>query len=175
MKKVLLSLGLVVCATGFAIAQDHDGHNHAATGSITSPTSTATTNLSTTVQSAPATTLKPENMEFKTDIHDFGTVPEGGDIEYEFTFKNTGKEPITISAVNVSCGCTAPSWSKEPVLPGKKSAIKAVYHTQGRIGAFTKPITVVSNAGSKVITIKGNVEKAPETSVPANKSMVKTN
>jgi hypothetical protein len=167
MKKVLLSLGFVVMATGFSFAQDdHAGHDHGA----------AVATTSTPAQpAAPSTTLKPENMDFKTDIHDFGTVQEGGDIEYDFVFKNTGKEPIILNAVTASCGCTAPSWSKDPVLPGKSNTIKAVYHTQGRIGPFNKAITVVSNAGSKVITIKGTVEKAPETSVPQNKSMVKMN
>ena len=163
MKKVLLSLSLVVFASGFAIAQD----NHSA-ASVPTPATPQP-------QAAPSTTLTPENLAFKTDTHDFGNVQESGDIEFDFEFKNTGKEPIILSAVTASCGCTAPSWSKEPVLPKKSSVIKAVYHTQGRVGPFNKAITVVSNAGTKVLTIKGTVEKAPETSVPANKSMVKMN
>lgn len=168
MKKVLLSLGLIALTSGFAMAQDsHAGHNHgtAATGQ---------TQPAPKEVSATATSLKPENVEFKTDMHDFGTVAEGPDAEFKFEFKNTGKEPVILSAVTASCGCTAPEWSKEPVLPGKKSVIKAVYHTAGRPGGFNKTITVTSNAGVKVLTIKGNVEKAPESSVPANKSMMKT-
>lgn len=161
MKKVLLSLGMVFLASGYVMAQ-----TDASGGSA---------NLSTTPQAqTPATTLKLENLDFKTDMHDFGTVQEGGDIEYEFEFKNTGKEPIIINSVTASCGCTGASASKDPILPNKKSTIKAVYHTQGRVGQFNKAITVVSNAGAKVLTIKGTVEKAPETSVPQNKSMVKT-
>lgn len=164
MKKVLLSLSLVFAATGYAMAQD--GHDHG----------TASTNMSSAVQAqTPPSSLKLDDMAFKATEHDFGTVQEGGDIEFEFEFKNTGKEPIIISSVTASCGCTGASGSKDPILPGKKSNIKAVYHTQGRVGQFNKAITVVSNAGAKVLTIKGVVEKAPETSVPANKSMVKTN
>jgi hypothetical protein len=167
MKKVLLSLSLVIAASGFVNAQD-DGHGHAAVG---------TTNAAGTpppAQTAPSSNLKLEDMAFKTDLHDFGTVQEGGDIKYEFEFKNNGKEPIIVSSVTASCGCTGASGSSDPVLPGKKSVIKAVYHTDGRVGAFNKAITVVSNAGAKVLTIKGTVEKAPETSVPQNKSMIKT-
>lgn len=163
MKKVLLSLGLIALTSSFAMAQDnHAGHNHG-------------TAAPAPQQAAPATSLKGENMDFKSDIHDFGTITEGPDAVHVFEFKNTGKEPIILSSVTASCGCTAPEWSKEPVLPGKKSSIKAVYHSAGRPGAFNKAITVVSNAGTKVLTIKGSVEKAPESSVPANKSMVKTN
>lgn len=164
MKKVLLSLGLIALTSGFAMAQDsHAGHGHSAADQA------APKEVSNT-----ASSLKPENMEFKTDMHDFGTVAEGPDAEFKFEFKNTGKEPVILSAVTASCGCTAPEWSKEPVLPGKKSVIKAVYHTAGRPGGFNKTITVTSNAGVKVLTIKGTVEKAPESSVPANKSMMKT-
>jgi hypothetical protein len=162
MKKVLLSLSFVIAASGYVMAQD--GHSAASTNMGAAPQA----------QTPPSSNLKLEDMAFKTDMHDFGTVQEGGDIEYSFEFKNTGKEPIILSSVTASCGCTAPSWSKDPVLPNQKSVVKAVYHTDGRVGAFNKAITVVSNAGAKVLTIKGTVEKAPETSVPQNKSMIKT-
>ena len=158
----MLSLSVVLAVSGVSYAQSHDGQ----------PTATTTAAPAT---AAPASSLKPENLSFNEEIHDFGTVAEGGDINTEFVFKNTGKEPIIIQSVNVSCGCTSPSWSKDPVLPGKKGIIPVTYHTQGRVGQFNKPITVMSNAGTKVITIKGTVEKAPENSVPTNKSMVKMN
>ena len=177
MKKVLLLLGAVVLSTGFVYAQghsDHDGHNHV-----------SATPVSVTANPAPAvaqptgenktqsTTLTVENLVFDSEVHDFGTVPEGSNADYEFKFKNTGKEPINLQTVNASCGCTTPSWSKEPVLPGKTGSIKASYATQGRPGGFTKSITVVSNAGTKVLTIKGTVEPAPTGSAPAStKSMI---
>ncbi|MBL7717325.1 MAG: DUF1573 domain-containing protein [Flavipsychrobacter sp.] len=114
-------------------------------------------------------------MVFTNDAHDFGTVAEGPAADYEFQFKNTGKEPLIIESVHASCGCTTPSYSKEAIAPGKSGSIKASYNTIGRPGAFTKTITVTSNAGTKVLTIKGNVEKAPASSVPENNSMIKTN
>lgn len=153
MKKLLLSFTLLLFVAGAAFAQ----------------TATPDPNAK------PATTLKPENMAFVTDTHEFGTVAEGPAAVYEFTFKNTGKEPILVERVQASCGCTTPSYSKDPVLPGKTGSIKASFATQGRPGAFTKTITVVSNAGTKVLTIKGQVEKAPTSSVPENNSMIKTN
>jgi len=160
MKKMILSLGFVALCASAAMAQEK--------------TPAAAPQTSATPE-APPTTLKPENLAFKMDTHDFGTVSEGPAAEYEFRFKNTGKEPITISKVQASCGCTTPSYSKDPVLPGKEGVIKASYNTNGRPGAFTKTITVVSNAGTKVVTIKGTVEKAPVSSVPENNSMMKTN
>lgn len=158
MKKAILSLGVLFLSAGAAFAQDsHAGHDHA----------------SPVAQEQPSTSLNAENMVFVEDVHDFGTVPEGPAAVFEFKFKNTGKEPIVLKQVSPSCGCTTPTYSKEPVLPGKTGVIKASYATQGRPNPFTKTITVVSNAGTKILTIKGNVEKAPENSVPQNTSMIK--
>jgi hypothetical protein len=169
MKKILLSLSVAFLATG-AFAQSHDGHNHAAPA----PTTPAAAAPVPPPPSKP-TNLKPENMVFTTESHDFGTIAEGPAGDYEFAFKNTGKEPLTIESVHASCGCTTPSYSKEPIAPGKTGKIKASYNTVGRPGAFTKSITVTSNAGTKVLTIRGTVEKAPTSSVPENNSMIKTN
>ena len=113
-------------------------------------------------------------MTFEKMEHNFGDIMEGASVETTFKFKNTGKEPIILSSVQASCGCTTPSWSKEPILPGKSSKVTATYNTQGRPGNFVKTITINSNIGTKVVKIQGVVEKAPESSAPANSnSMMK--
>ena len=98
-------------------------------------------------------------MQFATDNHDFGNVPEGTMATYEFKFKNTGNQPVVIANVQASCGCTTPDWTKTPVLPGKMGVIKAMYSSAGRPGVFNKTVTVTSNAteASKVLSIKGTV------------------
>ena len=102
-------------------------------------------------------------LKFEKEAHDFGSVSEGTNAVYEFKFKNTGNQPVVISHVQASCGCTTPDWSKDPVLPGKTGFVKAAYSSAGRPGAFNKTITVTSNAAtpSKVLTIKGVVEDKP--------------
>ncbi len=180
MKKVLLLLSAVVLSTGYTFAQGHDhsahdGHNHDANhpAKATATMSATTAQQKAIVEDKPATTLTVENMKFESEVHDFGNVPDGHTAEYEFTFTNTGKEPLNLQSVNASCGCTTPTWSKEPVLPGKQGIVKASYGTDKRPGGFTKSITVVSNAGTKVLTIKGTVEPAPTGSAPAAaKSMI---
>ncbi len=157
MKKLILSLAVLALAASPSLAQDHAGHQHGAA-----------------TEAKESSTLKPENMAFKSEIHDFGTLEEGPEATHNFVFKNTGKEPIVIQQVRASCGCTTPSWSKEPILPGKEGSISAAYATQGRPHPFSKTITVVSNAGTKILTIKGDVEAAPTSSVPTNSSMIKT-
>lgn len=166
MKRILLSLSVVVLSASAAFAQEKKQVVKL------EPPKQATTPAPA---QTPATSLTADNMAFEEMTYDFHTVPEGPAAEHEFHFKNTGKEPINISKVQASCGCTTPSYSKDPVLPGKEGVIKASFNTNGRPNAFTKTITVVSNAGTKVLTIKGNVEKAPTSSVPETSSMVKTN
>ncbi len=125
------------------------------------PSTTVAPSTSTTTPAAPATT-QPEFL-FEAESHDFGTVPEGTQATYEFKFTNTGKEPLIISNVQASCGCTTPKWTNEPVAPGKTGVITASYNSSGRPGPFTKSITVTSNAKSspKVLTINGVVQAKP--------------
>jgi hypothetical protein len=97
-------------------------------------------------------------LSFKTTEIDYGTIHQNDDGERTFSFTNTGKEPIVISQVKTSCGCTVPSYSKTPILPNETSEIKVKYATN-RIGVFKKTITVISNASetNKVLYIKGEV------------------
>lgn len=135
MKKFSASVIALLCMAGLAVAQ---------------PAATTTTS-STPNPNAPEIT-------FKKDSHDFGTVKNGADISYEFEFTNTGKEPLIISDVQRQCGCTTPSYSKEPIAPGKTGKVKVSYDTK-RTGSVTKNVTVISNAktASKVLTFTINV------------------
>ncbi len=101
-------------------------------------------------------------IEFDTETHDFGMINEGVVAEHTFTFTNKTAKIITLSNVQASCGCTTPSWSREPIETGKQGKITASYNSEGRPNAFVKTITVTYNeegqpAQSVVLTIKGNV------------------
>ena len=101
-------------------------------------------------------------IAFDTEVIDFGTVEYGADITKEFRFRNTGKSVLILDNVKPGCGCTTPTWSKDPVKPGGSGIIKVKYDTK-RVGSFEKTITVTSNAktASKVIRIKGVVKPNP--------------
>ncbi|MEA2106690.1 MAG: DUF1573 domain-containing protein [Bacteroidota bacterium] len=101
---------------------------------------------------------------FDKTSHDFGKIKYMGDGTCEFTFKNTGKEPLLLTNVRASCGCTTPTWPKEPIKKGKKGTITVKYNTR-IIGNFTKSIRVYSNAKSSPVTLKitGTVQKPEET------------
>lgn len=183
MKKIVLLL--TTCAfVQFANAQENKPANVTRPQPVTPATKPARADvkpadaartLPAAAGAQPTPTQNPDlSMKFMKEEHNFGTIPEGPAVTTDFEFKNIGKEPIVLSNVQASCGCTTPHWTKEPVLPGKTGKISATYNTQGRPGPIMKTITVTSNVGTKVVKITGNVEKAPESSVPANEnSMMK--
>ncbi|MGL2994323.1 DUF1573 domain-containing protein [Flavobacterium sp. TSSA_36] len=125
---------------------------------ITSATAQET---SKKAKKAKTTVAKVEGagMVFVNETIDYGTIARNADGKREFVFTNNGNAPLIITNAQGSCGCTVPSSPKEPILPGAKGVIGVKYATD-RVGAFTKTVTITSNAAgqpTKVLTIKGTV------------------
>jgi hypothetical protein len=99
-------------------------------------------------------------FNFSDDTHNFGVIPEGNPVEWDFEFKNTGKEAIMIKEAHGSCGCTIPTYPKEPITPGSTGKIHVVYNTKGRPGVFNKEVIITSNARQQpmVLHIGGEVK-----------------
>jgi len=113
----------------------------------------------TTTTKADSPKVDGAGMLFENETIDYGTIPHNADGKREFTFVNNGTKPLIITNATGSCGCTVPSFPKEPIAPGAKAVIGVKYATD-RVGSFTKTVTITSNAegqASKVLTIKGNV------------------
>lgn len=130
-------------------------------------------------EQAPTVVTNPNApvLDFKEESYNFGEITEGPQVTHEFKFVNNGKEPLILANVKASCGCTTPSWPKDPILPGKEATILVTYNTQGRPGNFNKSITITSNATapSKVIYIKGQVVKVdPAKYVPVEQPSMLT-
>lgn len=109
-------------------------------------------------------------MTFETTEVDYGEILQGADPLRVFKFKNTGDEPLIISKAKGSCGCTVPSYPKEPILPGESANIEVRYDTN-RIGPFQKTVTLTTNESTPdhTLKIKGKVNAKPsEDSVPAS-------
>ena len=105
-------------------------------------------------------------ISFNETTHEFGKFKEAdGKVTHKFEFVNTGGSDLIIQNVSASCGCTAPSWTREPISPGAKGYVAATYDPAGRPGAFRKYVTVISNSnpGSDRLIIAGEVEAKPKT------------
>lgn len=107
-----------------------------------------------------ATNATQAEITFEKLEHDYGEVLQGGNGVTEFKYTNTGKVPLILSKVRSSCGCTVPSWSKEPLMPGQSASITVKYNTNN-VGVINKNVTVESNASNNrvILKIKGKVVK----------------
>lgn len=109
-------------------------------------------------------------LTFEKTDHDFGKINEAdGRVSVVFNFKNEGMAPLVLSNVRASCGCTTPTWTKEPVEPGQSGSITVTYNPNGRPGKFQKTVTITSNAtvATQRVYIRGEV--IPKQAKPANK------
>ncbi|HOD09245.1 MAG TPA: DUF1573 domain-containing protein [Flavobacterium sp.] len=130
----------------------------------------ATTNAQTVKKAVKKEVAKIETpkvdgagLVFESETIDYGTISKGSEGKREFVLTNNGTKPLTITNTQGSCGCTVPTKPEGAIAPGAKATIGVKYDTN-RVGAFTKTVTVTSNASEtpKVLTIKGTVvDNAP--------------
>lgn len=90
--------------------------------------------------------LRAPKIYFKEEVHNFGTVPRGPELQYNFKFTNKGNAVLKIERVQTSCGCTgATVGEKTEYKKGESGEIKITFNTQGRSGHQEKIINVFSN------------------------------
>ena len=89
-------------------------------------------------------------ITFKEKSIDFGDITQGDKVSHTFELTNTGTAPLVISNVAVTCGCTATSWPKEPIAPGKTSEIKVSFNSAGKMGKQNSVVRVYSNASEPI-------------------------
>ncbi|MCH8902721.1 MAG: DUF1573 domain-containing protein [Bacteroidetes bacterium] len=98
-------------------------------------------------------------FDFEEEIFDFGNIQAGSKVTHEFKFTNTGGAPLIIIECTAPCGCTIPTFPKEPIIQGNGGVIKVVFDSKGRSSTFHKTITITSNASTptKMLHIKGTI------------------
>ncbi len=174
----LFAMLLMVASLAFTSCKDEG----AAAATDNTRESLATTNTTNTADAKPApaaaTPAAPvgplTTMEFGEVVFDFGEVMEGEKVVHNYTFKNTGKEPLIISNAKGSCGCTVPSWPREPIPPGESGEIKVQFDSKGKgkVGGNnqSKRVTLTANTdpAQTFLTIKGKVNKEEAAATPAS-------
>ena len=96
-------------------------------------------------QSKPLTTIALNENHF-----DFGKIKNGEKVQHVYEITNTGKNPLVISEVKPGCGCTAPEFTKDPILPGKTGKVTLSFDSSSFHGLVNKEASIYAN-----------VEKAP--------------
>lgn len=110
-------------------------------------------------QSQEEASAEGAEITFTESSKNFGDITQGDVVEHIFKYENTGSQPLILSNVLVTCGCTATNWPRDPVAPGKSAEITVRFDSKGKNGAQNKIITVVSNAVNprEKVSIKANV------------------
>ena len=110
---------------------------------------------------------KVAEIKFDTLSHDFGKFSDKDPVvKCVFKFTNVGTAPLIIHQAIASCGCTVPTYTKDPVKPGDSGQIEVTYNGKGKFpGRFVKNITVRTNAketNTVRLTISGEMTAEKE-------------
>jgi hypothetical protein len=101
------------------------------------------------------------SIEFSETKFDFGEIKEGDVVKHVFAFTNTGSNPLIIAEAHGSCGCTVPSYPKEPIPPGGKSSVEVKFNSLAKPGLQEKTVTLTANTdpAQTVLTINSDVKR----------------
>ncbi|HLU50800.1 MAG TPA: DUF1573 domain-containing protein [Flavobacteriaceae bacterium] len=162
-KLLLLSLfGVALIATSCK----EKANENAALTDAASEAATATGNSATSTANSGAQSISTENtsgkypvMTFDKTEHDFGTIAQGTNVEHMFTFTNTGDAPLIISDAKGSCGCTVPTFTREPIQPGQKGELLVHFNGTGsNQRTISVNITTNTQRVTERVTIKAFVQ-----------------
>ena len=153
-------------------AENLAAENSSAASSVIAPASNIaannqiTPNVMTPPQPEPVKPSgPPTSVKFEKEEHDFGKVKQDTQNKYKFKFRNTGTNPLIIENAVGSCGCTVPTYPKEPIAPGASGEIEVVYSPGKQKGQQQKTVTVTANTEPKEtrVQIKADVQEVAET------------
>lgn len=105
--------------------------------------------------------MEKTSMHVSDSLHNFGTIKDGDIVQHQYQVFNTGEQPLFIANVQTSCGCTAPSFSKDPILPGQSAMVTLEFNSKGKEGNVRKKALIVANAKNSPypITFEAQVRK----------------
>ncbi|WP_046244447.1 DUF1573 domain-containing protein [Hymenobacter terrenus] len=155
------ALLLTACNRDKTVEVGTEGMNAAATAA-SDATANPTVDNPNVVSENEAPNPNAPIMTFTESEFDFGDIQPDTKVKHIFTFTNTGKSPLLIADATASCGCTTPSWTKEPVAPGAKGTMEVQFDSRGKVGIINKQVSVRANTQPNITTIliKGNVLEA---------------
>lgn len=107
------------------------------------------------------------SIAFEKPTHDFGEIMQNSENKYSYTFRNTGTDPLIISDAKGTCGCTKPSFPKEPIAPGKTGKIDIVYSPGMQSGKQNKAVKIYANTDPMEISLNFTADVKPDPNAPA--------
>lgn len=108
-----------------------------------------------------AKSMAPTSVEWYETQYDFGGITQGETVSHTFRFKNTGSQPLKLTRVKPSCGCTTPEWSRDEIAPGEEGFIEVKFNSTGKLGVQSKAVTVTGNfeGTNQILRFRGEISK----------------
>lgn len=101
------------------------------------------------------------DVKFDKTFHDFGKAIEGEQVKTIYVLTNVGKEPVIIKSHEVQCGCTTPTYTREPIMPGQSTNIEVGFNTNGKIGVNDKTVKIMTNGDTHELKFRCEVTAKP--------------
>ncbi len=106
-------------------------------------------------------------IKFHETKYDFGELYQYQETSHVFTFENIGDQPLEITDIVRTCGCTAVTSGDDVIAPGGTGTVKVVFNAENFAGPVDKVIKVLSNDpenGEVRLYISGKILVAVEIS-----------
>ncbi|QFG54019.1 DUF1573 domain-containing protein [Chryseobacterium sp.] len=167
MKKSIVVLSLFVAALGVTSCEKKENTEVTTEDTVVAEDSVAAVDMSADpaaaadpqaelikkAQSYPLTSLALSENHF-----DFKDVKKGEKVKHVYEVTNTGENPLIISQVKPACGCTAPDYTKTPILPGQKGSVTLEFDSSSFDGLQNKQAEIFANVEKPVVlTFSANV------------------
>jgi hypothetical protein len=92
-----------------------------------------------------STAIAGPRLEVAEPTFQFGQRERGQTVEHTFVLKNTGDEPLSITRVQASCGCTDTQLAAKEVPPGGETKLDAKLSLKSQSGPQKRTILIETN------------------------------
>lgn len=158
----IIGFGLVSCKKENKETQSADAVTaDSTTVGTPAPTDSAAAAVTGEAPAAPVSNEPSTSIALSESNFDFGKIKKGDKVEHVYEITNTGKNPLVISEVKPGCGCTAPDFTKEPIMPGKKGKITLHFDSSNFDGNVQKYADVFANVEKSPIKLTFTADIQP--------------
>lgn len=167
MKKTLSIIALSIIGFGLVSCKKENKETQSTetattdSAAVAAPVTTDSTAATVTGETAAPVSNEPStSVALSENSFDFGKIKKGDKVEHVYEITNTGKNPLIISEVKPGCGCTAPDFTKEPIMPGKKGKVTLHFDSSSFDGNVQKYADVFANVEKSPIrlTFTANIQ-----------------
>jgi hypothetical protein len=92
-------------------------------------------------------------LVFEDTIHNFGTLSEGEQVTYEFSFTNKGQKDLLINEAKASCGCTVADYPTHPFKENQTGKIKVTFNSEGKLGMNERAVVITTNGNPSLYNL----------------------